>query len=319
VPTANGAQSGDVSLVVPVQDEADSIVALLKSIAAQTQLPRELVLVDAGSRDATAALAAAASLPIPMRIVSAERVYPGEARNRGVAEARHRWIAFTDAGIVLDRSWLEQLIRHAQVDVDLVFGNYDPVCDTLYRECAALAYVPARNDTGTRGPFIASCLMRKDLLLRAGGFPPYRAAEDLILFARLRELAARPAFAPAAVVRWQIAGDFGATFNRFECYSYHNLRAGWGRHWHIGTARLYLGLATLLALAAAIAQAAWSGPIVLCFFLGRAAKAAYGKRLSFDFTTLTPQRVIGAAAILAIIDTATLVGFTRWLTERLRR
>lgn len=306
-------------MVVPVQDEAESIVALLESIAAQTQPPRELVLVDAGSRDATAALAATVSLPIPMRIVSADRMHPGEARNCGAAEARHRWIAFTDAGIVADRDWLEQLVRQSSADVDVVFGSYEPICDTLFRRCAAVAYVPAKDDTGTRGPSAASCLIRRDTLDRAGGFPSFRAAEDLILFERLREQAARPVFAPAAVVRWQIAEDSRATFHRFQRYSYHNLLAGWGRHWHLGTARLYLGLATIVALAAAAGQAAWSGPIVVCFFVGRAAKAAYRKRLSFDFTTLAPHCVLGAAAILAIIDAATLVGFARWLAGRLRK
>jgi hypothetical protein len=42
------------------------------------------------------------------------------------------------------------------------------------------------------------------------------------------------AYAPEARVRWQIAGS-GPTFGRFA-YSYHNLVAAQGRHWHLGVA-----------------------------------------------------------------------------------
>jgi glycosyltransferase involved in cell wall biosynthesis len=305
-----------ISLVVPLQDEESTIEGLLLSIAAQTLPPAEIVLVDAGCRDETFGRAVAVSADLPIRVVAAGRVFPGQARNAGVDAAGHDWIAFTDGGVVLDASWLASLAEQADARIDVVWGNYEPACDSYFKECAAIAYVSAKDDRGTRGPSLASCLLRRHVFVRAGGFMPFRAAEDLIFIQRLKEVEARPAFAPEAIVTWQIAGTAAATFRRFASYSYHNLVAGWGRHWHAGTARLYVGLGLTLVCASLLGGPAWIVPIVLAFFVARAGKSAYRKRRSFEFKTLAPLRILGAAGVLAVVDFATLIGFMRWIAAR---
>jgi glycosyltransferase involved in cell wall biosynthesis len=303
---------------VPLQDEERTIESLLRSLTLQTRPPDEIVLVDAGSRDGTFARVAAFSARLPVQVVAAGRVYPGLARNVGVTAAKHDWLALTDGGVVPDASWLAGLAERAGPDVDVVYGSYEPVCDSYFTECAAIAYVSPRDASGTRGPSVASCLLRREAFNRAGGFPPFRAAEDLIFFRRLSETPARVSVAPEAVVRWQIAGNVGATFRRFESYSYHNLVAGWARHWHAGTARLYAGLVVVVA-GASLLGGIWASAIVPVFFVARAGKAAYLKRASFDFRTTAVSRVLGAAFVLAILDLATLVGFLRWLLTRALR
>ena len=228
---------GRVSLVIPVQDEEQSIVALLRSIAEQRRPPNEVVLVDAGSRDLTVERALSMISLCPLKIVRCERVYPGVARNHGVgASEESEWIAFTDGGIVLHPDWLWELLEAAEEETDVILGNVDPISRTLFQECAAVAYVPARDEKGMRGPCVPSCLVRRSTFVSMGGFPPYRAAEDLIFFERLRTAAARVAYAPRAVANWQIAGTVRETFGRFASYSDHNLIAGRGRHWHAGVA-----------------------------------------------------------------------------------
>ena len=307
---------GGISLVVPLQDEESTIESLLSSIAAQTLTPNEIVLVDAGCRDATFSRATALGVDLPLQVVPAGRVYPGVARNAGVEASTHEWIAFTDGGVVVDTSWLAGLAARADPSIDVVYGNYEPVCDSYFTECAAIAYVSAKNESGTRGASLASCLIRREVVIRAGGFPPFRAAEDLIFIHRLCDVGARPAFAPKAVVRWQIPSSFAATFKRFASYSYHNLVAGWGRYWHAGTARLYAALGIVILGVSLLGGPAWNAPIVVAFFVARAGKSAYRKRKSFGFQTLAPQRILGAAGILVVVDLATLVGFTRWITAR---
>jgi glycosyltransferase involved in cell wall biosynthesis len=307
-----------VSLVVPLQDEERTVCALLRSIAQQSHLPTEIVLVDAGSWDNTIEEAVTVDLPRPLRIVRTSRVFPGVARNEGVSAAGFEWIAFTDGGIVLHPDWLRELMAALQQSTDAVFGNLDPVCDTFFRECAALAYVPARDEYGVRGPFVASSLIRRTTFLGVGGFPPYRAAEDLIFIERLRAAGALVAYAPKAQVRWEIAGNLVTTFDRFATYSQHNLVAGWGRFWHVGVARLY-GLLALAVLAVHLAGAGVLAWLALpLFFAARAAKAAWVKRHSFAFSTLRPARILGAAAILAVIDGATAMGLFRWLHAKVR-
>ncbi len=302
-----------ISMVVPLQDEAHTVEALLHSIRKQVRPPDELILVDAGSRDDTIARAGTVSLPFPVKVVPVGRVFPGAARNEGVRVARSDWIAFTDGGIQLADSWLQELVRSADDDTEVVFGVFDPVCNTVLRQCAALAYVSARDRRGTRGRSIASCLVSRSAFARTGGFPDHRAAEDLVFFERLRSIGAREAWAPAAKVAWQLPGTVRATFKRFALYSEHNLRAGWGRHWHLGIARLYGLLVLGLGAAGAVGAGLSVVAAIPLFWPLRALKAAWVKRGSFDFCTIHPVRVLGAAFLLLVIDTATLVGAARWV------
>jgi GT2 family glycosyltransferase len=199
----------------------------------------------------------------------------------------------------------------------VVYGSYEPVCDSFFKQCAALAYVPGKRREGIRGPSVASCLVRRSAFEAVGGFPPYRAAEDLIFITRLERQGFGRTFAPRAVAHWQMAADPRGTFRRFAAYSYHNLVAGWGRHWHFGVAKLYGLLGLTAAVAVLVGLNLWTGLLLPGFFIGRAIKAAWVKRGCFDFRTLAAGRVAGAAAVLVIVDAATLCGYLQWMWSRL--
>jgi glycosyltransferase involved in cell wall biosynthesis len=305
-----------VSLIVPLRNEKDTVVPLLESLAAQTRLPDELVAVDAGSEDGTGSLVTSFPSPLPVRLVRTGPLFPGLARNAGVEKAAHPWLAFTDGGIRLGPAWLQELLARAEAEsADVVFGSFDPVCDNFFRRCAAIAYAPARNANGLRGPSVVSMVLTRESFDRAGGFPPFRAAEDLVFLERLLALPLRFAYAPEAVVRWELAPDARRTFRRFALYSEHNLRAGRGKDWHAGVLRHYV-LMTLCATAVALAGAgAWSALVYPFWQIARAVRSGLQKRRAFDFPTLDPRHVVGAAALLSLIDLATLTGALRWLAR----
>jgi glycosyltransferase involved in cell wall biosynthesis len=303
-----------VSLVVPLRDEEATVATLLDSIKEQVRRPDELVVVDAGSKDDTAARVRSFASSLPLRLVQAGPLFPGLARNAGAAAAAHPWLVFTDGGMRLSPAWLTELVSAAERETaDVVFGSYDPVCNDLFGRSAAVAYVPRRHANGVRGPFVASMLLRRETFDQVGRFPPFRAAEDLIFMERLLALPLRVAYAPGAVVHWELAPDVRRTFRRFALYSEHNLRAGRGRYWHAGVLRHYV-MMTLLATAAALSGAgAWSLLVYPFWQLARAGRSAWQKRGAFDFPTLDPRHVLGAAALLCVIDLATLAGAVRWV------
>jgi hypothetical protein len=304
-----------VSLVVPVQDEEGTICSLLSSVAAQQRLPDELILVDAGSLDGTREAAAQVQLPEGLlKWVGVGRVHPGIARNLGAAQACCEWIAFTDAGICLEPRWLQALIRVAEHSAaDVVFGSYEPVCDSFLRQCAALAYVPACGESGIRGPSVTSMMLRKALFIRTGGFPPYRAAEDLAFLENLRSLKPVEAFASEAIVHWYTAPTLRRTYSRFSLYSFHNLLAGRGWQWHRGVLRLYGVLFIAVATCIVLGYALVALGVVPLFYLVRSAKAAWEKRTSLPFAPLRVSHLVGAALLLAVLDAATLAGAVRWM------
>jgi hypothetical protein len=157
-----------VTLVVPLRDEERSVQGLLDSIAAQTRPPDAVTFVDAGSLDRTAALLRkACDVHSTWTLAQPGASTPGRARNVGIDAADTLWIALTDAGIELDRHWLERLVRVAAAGepVDVVWGHYEPASDGWFAECASLAYVaPAQGSRvgPRREPSVASCLLRRE-------------------------------------------------------------------------------------------------------------------------------------------------------------
>jgi glycosyltransferase involved in cell wall biosynthesis len=89
----------DISVVVPVFDRARSLARALASIAHQALPPREVIVVDDGSRDGSGEVAARAGVRV---LTHAENQGQVAARNTGVAAATQPWVAFLDS----DDEWL---------------------------------------------------------------------------------------------------------------------------------------------------------------------------------------------------------------------
>ena len=206
-----------VSLVVPVRDEADSILVFLESIVAQTRLPDEIVFVDGGSLDRTPEIIESwykRHLPgNQVKVIRAGQATPGKGRNLGIREAGYDWIALTDAGIRLQSDWMAELTATAERNpaAEIIYGNYEPVTSTFFTRCASLVYVPLKRQTpagSVRGPSTASMLLRRKVWEDAGGFPDLRAAEDLIFFRKVSSLGCMTAWSPTATVWWYLRACF---------------------------------------------------------------------------------------------------------------
>src|SRR5215471_10464805 len=101
----------DASIVVTVLNEAGTVGALLESIAGQTVRPREVIIVDGGSRDGTQLHVEwwHGRLGCPLRLIECHGTNIAQGRNRGIAAARASLIAVTDAGVRLEPVWLESI------------------------------------------------------------------------------------------------------------------------------------------------------------------------------------------------------------------
>lgn len=88
-----------VSVVMPVYNAAAFVAEAIASVQAQTFRDWELLAVDDGSADTSREVVAAIAAADPrVRLIAAGRNEgPGPARNRGIAAARGRLVAFLDA------------------------------------------------------------------------------------------------------------------------------------------------------------------------------------------------------------------------------
>lgn len=310
-----------VSLVIPIRNETASIAALLDSIRLQTKSPDEILLVDGGSTDGTIDLAKQlVADDSRYRIIDAGPATPGRGRNVGIEAAGHDWIALTDAGIRLEPTWLQRLVEpvERQPDLDVVYGNYEPIAETAFAQYAVLAYVPAKETCPggrIRGRSTASMLIRRATWALVGGFPDLRAAEDLIFMERIEQSGCRIGWAPQATVWWQIQPTLARTFNRFVLYSKHNVWAGRQRYWHHGVARQYLvaGLILLLALA----WSPWWLLVLWASLVARIGRTLWLRREDHSLGWLfNPVRWMAVGFILLAIDLATFVGWLQAIRTR---
>jgi glycosyltransferase involved in cell wall biosynthesis len=198
----------DVSVVVATRDRAALLEELLASLRGQTLAAErfEVVVVDDGSRDGTAALLASEQRHGTLRAVSTgrrEAVGPAAARNAGWRAARAPVVAFTDDDCVAAPRWLEEgLVACRAAPGCIVQGRTDPRADHKPR-------IPAFSRTlsvAAAGPLYETCniFYPRPLLAQLEGFAAgtYRAAggEDTDLAWRALERGARVRYAPRALV-----------------------------------------------------------------------------------------------------------------------
>jgi glycosyltransferase involved in cell wall biosynthesis len=315
-----------ISVVIPVRNEAESIRALLDALLDQSLLPDEILITDGGSSDATPAIVQEyAQRDATVRLFCEGMAFPGRGRNVAAANASHEWLAFIDAGVVPARDWLAQLAECAKRDpnADAVFGAWAPVTDTLFKECAAIAYayVPNREnyEEVKRSRAIFSSLVRRSVWISVGGFAEHlRSAEDHLFINKIEEHGFSMTCAPAAVVSWSLQPTFGLTFRRFVTYSRNNLLAGLGKEWQAAIMIRY-AVVLLSAFVAAVFTRWWpiiTLAVLLLLLVTRAIAALWRNRKTFPAGIgRSISRLLMLIPLLAVLDAATILGTVDWIVR----
>ena len=311
-----------ISVIVPVRNEAGSIRELLDSLLSQTPRPDEIVITDGGSADGTPEIIEDyIKHGFPVRLIREKAALPGRGRNLAAAQANFEWLAFTDAGIRPAADWLKALAKRAENEsADVVYGAWEPVVDTLFKKCAAIAYLPPPTKSGDsviRPRSIASALMRRTVWESVGGFPEHlRSAEDLLFMNSIERANFRVASAPDALVNWQLQATIGRTFKRFVNYARNNMRAGLWRQWQAGVFKRY-GFLLVSALPALVMGSRWLLITLLLWLLllgARSVVAIWRNRDCYPAGILQSLvRMTVIVPILATLDVATFIGTLQWV------
>ena len=106
--------NADISVVVPLYDKEREIARTLRSALAQTLRPREILVVDDGSTDRSAAIVAAIAAEDPhgtIRLIRQPNAGVSAARNRAIAEARGRWVALLDGDDLWRPGYLAEIAQ----------------------------------------------------------------------------------------------------------------------------------------------------------------------------------------------------------------
>jgi cellulose synthase/poly-beta-1,6-N-acetylglucosamine synthase-like glycosyltransferase len=202
-----------LAVIIPARDEAAVIGACLRSVAAQGWPGErlEVIVIDDGSRDATAALAREHGATV----LATGGVGPSRGRNLALARTRAELCLFTDADCELAPGFLAALVAALDAAGPRCAGSggrqvapaaAPPFARRVQRFLEAAGFVseyaqtaPTRRATSHNPSCCA--LLRRRAVLEVGGFrEDLWPCEDVELDLRLRRAGYTLVYEPAAIV-----------------------------------------------------------------------------------------------------------------------
>ncbi len=303
-----------VALIVTVRNEEASIDALLDSLLAGSRAPDEIVVADGGSTDRTVErLRARAAADPRVRYLTA----PGNrsvGRNAAVRASSAPLIACTDAGVRVERDWLERITAPFRADpaTDVVAGFYRPAGETWFERAAGVISAPRLEEVDPSRflPSTRSVAFRRSAWDRVGGFDVrWDHNEDTPFALSLKKAGCRFAFAPDAIVRWTPRGDLRSFWRQHRRFGYGDGESGVQISFYARIAAKY-GIALDLLVAGLWWRPAWWALLAgLVLFVLSQARRGRGRVAPLLALTAVP-------ALKVVYDMAYLWG---WMHGTARR
>ncbi len=156
------------TVIIPVHNGERYLAAAIRSILDQTRLPAEILVVDDGSTDGSAAIARAFDPPV--HVLTQANLGPAAARNLGVEHASSDLLAFLDADDLWMPNKLARQLLAIETDraLDAVLGQVE---NFVSPELEASEAAKLARNAALSGEFhIGALLIRRDAFLRVGWF-----------------------------------------------------------------------------------------------------------------------------------------------------
>ncbi len=324
-----------VSVIATVLNEGEAIRKLLASLATQTRVPDEVVIVDGGSTDDTLSILRAASDSrllagpgphLALQVLVEPGVNISRGRNLAAAAASGDVIASTDAGVRLSPDWLAELVAPFEQanPPQVVSGVFSPDPENIFEIAMSATVLPAvaELDPNRFLPSSRSVAFTREAWQAVGGYPEWLDyCEDLIFDLKLRRLYAPFGFAPNAVVYFRPRSNLRSYFKQYYLYARGDGKADLWRLRHLVRYASYLiGLPVIVLLGLLISPWLW--------LLGGG--AAFAGHLLTPYRRLRPwlrplslgerlQAILWVPVIRVVGDVAKMVGYPVGWWWRLQR
>jgi glycosyltransferase involved in cell wall biosynthesis len=188
--------SSEISVIIPAYNAAAFLSEAITSVLSQECLPGEVIVVDDGSTDDTAAIAM--SFAPQVRLLTQPNAGPGAARNLGVRNARGTMLAFLDS----DDLWLPDKLKlqlaalNGNPELSMVFGRVEIIQPSDSSDIT-------KDETSVyEGIHAGAMLILREAFLNAGYFTPEICIGDFLdWYARAIDIGLKSLVLPDVVMK----------------------------------------------------------------------------------------------------------------------
>ncbi len=205
-----------ISFAFTVFNEEKNVAALLKSILAQSVLPDEIVIVDAGSTDGTvAAIKRVAGGKVKIKVFVEKGATIGRGRNVAIQNCSGDLIFSADASTEFERDWVKKLLEGFEKGADIVVGKFVPAKnpETLAERVSAARFPNfdsfSESDWENFLPSNRQIAYKKSVWEKVGKFPEkVSRSDDTIFHIKAKTLGLKYYYATDAEVFWSARQSF---------------------------------------------------------------------------------------------------------------
>jgi glycosyltransferase involved in cell wall biosynthesis len=214
-------------------NEEKSIEKVIESIAAQSEKPDEVVLVDSNSKDQTINKAKVLFKKFNLKNkIIVKKCDRGMGRNIAIDNATNEYILGSDAGSILDKNWVKEM-KKALKEHNFVLGSFRPTHTNFFEECVSIVTYPnIEEDKKLTNASSRSIGFTKTLWEKAGKYPEGNtSAEDTEFNFRMKDAGAKIGEAKKAIVYWKVRSTMKSFFGMYYSYGKGD-RQNIKRVWH---------------------------------------------------------------------------------------
>lgn len=212
-----------VTFIATVFNEEKNVKFLLESLFSQTKFPDEIIIVDGGSTDNTVSEISSFKFPESAANARIKLLFKkgnrSVGRNEAIKNSSNEIIVCSDAGCILDKNWIKNIVNpFADKDIDVVAGYYEGKSENVFQKCL-IPYVlimPDKVDANNFLPATRSMAFKKSIWEKVKGFPEkFSNNEDYVFAKKLEKNKAKIVFEKKAIVYWIPRNNFKDTFIMF--------------------------------------------------------------------------------------------------------